>query len=78
MCAHRRLKPFRLVGATAVRNRVFIISIITNNIKWRKHEKDLRVIQKSFRVPKQDEAFWGLPAAPPKADEVLGGGTPSA
>ncbi|KAF5835636.1 hypothetical protein DUNSADRAFT_7138 [Dunaliella salina] len=52
-----RLKPYKLVAATAVKNRVFIISIISNNIKWRKHEQDLRAIQKSFRVPPMEKAF---------------------
>mmetsp|Transcript_6542 Transcript_6542/g.17527 ORF Transcript_6542/g.17527 Transcript_6542/m.17527 type:complete len:290 (+) Transcript_6542:131-1000(+) len=52
-----RLKPYKLVAATAVKNRVFIISIISSNLKWRKHEQDLRTIQKSFRVPRFEQAF---------------------
>lgn len=54
------------MAACAVKNRVFLISIISNNLKWRKHEKDLRVIQKSFRVPRAEDVFKGNEAAQPE------------
>lgn len=45
------VKPHRLVAATAVGNRLFILTITANSRQWRKAEADLRVIQKSFKVP---------------------------
>lgn len=45
------LKPRRLVAMTAVRNRVFIITVAANSRQWKKHEDSLRVIQQSFKVP---------------------------
>lgn len=46
------VKPHHLVAATAVGNRLFMMVINANSRQWRKAEKDLRVIQKSFKVPK--------------------------
>ncbi|KAI8468924.1 MAG: hypothetical protein J3K34DRAFT_425619 [Monoraphidium minutum] len=46
------LKPHKLVAATAVGNRLFLISISAPNTRqWRKYERDLRTIQESFQVP---------------------------
>ncbi len=47
----RRLKPFRLVSATATGNRLFILSLQSSARQWRKHESDLRKIASSFEVP---------------------------
>ena len=45
------LKPHHLVAATAVGNRVFILSTTSNSRQWRKAEAELRVAQRSFYVP---------------------------
>ncbi|KIZ01281.1 PsbP domain-containing protein 4 [Monoraphidium neglectum] len=46
------VKPHRLVSATAVGNRLFLISVATPTARqWRKYERELRVIQESFTVP---------------------------
>ncbi|GBF95417.1 hypothetical protein Rsub_08379 [Raphidocelis subcapitata] len=46
------VRPHRLVSATAVGNRLFIISVTAPTARqWRKHEPQLRSIQESFRVP---------------------------
>ena len=47
------VKPHSLVAATAVGNRLFMQVITANNRQWRKSSDELRVIQKSFHVPKQ-------------------------
>jgi hypothetical protein len=42
----------RLVAATAVGNRLFIISVTAPTARqWRKYEAELRAIQESFVVP---------------------------
>lgn len=46
------VKPHHLVAATAVGNRLFMMVLNANGRQWRKAEKDLRVMQKSFFVPK--------------------------
>lgn len=49
---HRELKPHNLVAATAVGNRVFIISVSAKNSRtWQKNKDQLRLIQESFFVP---------------------------
>jgi len=45
------VRPNRLVSATAVRNRIFILTVAANTRQWRKHSSDLRTIQQSFDVP---------------------------
>lgn len=46
------LKPHNLVSATAVGNRVFILSVVAKNSRtWQKTKDTLRVIQESFFVP---------------------------
>lgn len=47
----RRTKPYNLVSATALRNRVFILTLSSSARQFKKHEADLRVIQESFFVP---------------------------
>lgn len=42
----------RLVTATAVGNRVFILAVQANGRQWRKSEADLRYIWDSFTVPR--------------------------
>ena len=46
------VKPHHLVAATAVGNRVFLLSTTANSRQWRKGKKNLRKIVESFRVPK--------------------------
>lgn len=49
------LKPHTLVTATAMRNRLFLISIkATNSRQWRKIRDSLRIIQDSFSVPEEE------------------------
>lgn len=46
------VKPHRLVAATAVGNRLFIMSVVAPSARqWRKFERELRTIQESFIVP---------------------------
>lgn len=45
-----QVKPHHLVSATAVGNRVFILSTTSNSRQWRKAKDDLLRVQKSFRV----------------------------
>lgn len=45
------VRPHRLVVATAVKNRLFILGTQANSRQWRKAEDSLRVIQNSFIVP---------------------------
>lgn len=45
------LSKNRLVAATAVKNRAFIIAITANPRQWRKAADKLRHVQQSFRVP---------------------------
>lgn len=46
------LKPHNLVTATAVGNRVFILSVAAKNSRtWSKTKEQLKVIQESFFVP---------------------------
>jgi hypothetical protein len=46
------LKPHNLVSATAVGNRVFILSVAAKNSRtWQKTKDTLRAIQESFFVP---------------------------
>lgn len=47
----REVKPHRLVAATAVGNRLFILAAAANSRQWRKAQDKLRVMQRSFRVP---------------------------
>lgn len=48
----RELKPHNLVAATAVRNRVFILSVTAKNSRtWQKTKDTLRTILESFYVP---------------------------
>lgn len=58
----RELKPHRLVAATAVGNRLFLLTITANRRQWLKHEAELRTIQQSFLVPNA-----GYAIAPPSA-----------
>ena len=44
------LKPHRLVVATAVSNRLFLLAISATGVQWRRAEQDLRAISASFRV----------------------------
>jgi hypothetical protein len=44
------LKPHRLVAATAVSNRLFLMAITATGVQWRRAEADLRAISASFRV----------------------------
>jgi len=46
------VKPHHLVAATAVGNRLFMMVLNASGRQWRKAEKNLRVMQKSFFVPK--------------------------
>lgn len=48
------VKPHHLVTATAVGNRLFILSTTANSRQWRRAEKNLRKIAESFTVPKVD------------------------
>lgn len=50
VAARRELKGFRLVSATAYKNRLFIMSVVANVRQWKKHYDDLNAIQKSFYV----------------------------
>lgn len=46
------LKPHNYVSATAVGNRVFILSVAAKSSRsWAKHQPELRRIQQSFWVP---------------------------
>lgn len=45
------VKPHHLVTATAVGNRLFMFYSTSLSRQWRKGEKDLRMTQKSFKVP---------------------------
>lgn len=45
------LKPHRLISATSVGNRVFILAAQANSRQWRKGETNLKAIQCSFKVP---------------------------
>ena len=45
------VKPHHLVAATAVGNRMFILSTTSNSRQWRKAEAQLREVQASFFVP---------------------------
>lgn len=48
------VRPHRLVSATAVGNRLFIISVVAPTARqWRKYESNLRTIQESFIVPER-------------------------
>ncbi len=47
------VKPHHLVSATAVGNRLFILSTTSNSRQWRRGADDLVKIQKSFRVPRR-------------------------
>lgn len=48
----RELKPHNLVAATAVGNRVFILSVVAKNSRtWQKTKEVLKAIQESFYVP---------------------------
>jgi len=51
------VKPHHLVTATAVGNRLFILSTTSNSRQWRKAQGNLRVVADSFTVPH-------VPAAP--------------
>lgn len=44
------VKPHHLVSATAVGNRLFILSTTSNSRQWRRAKDDLQTVQKSFRV----------------------------
>jgi len=46
------VKPHHLVTATAVGNRLFILSTTANSRQWRRAEKNLKKIAESFTVPK--------------------------
>jgi hypothetical protein len=46
------VKTHHLVAATAVGNRLFMMVLNSNGRQWRKAENNLRVMQKSFYVPK--------------------------
>ena len=46
----REVKPHRLVSATAVKNRVILMSIRANGRQWRKSSEKLRHMWKSLRV----------------------------
>lgn len=46
----REVKPHRLVSATAVKNRVILMSISANGRQWRKSSDKLRHMWKSLRV----------------------------
>jgi len=46
------VKPHHLIAATAVGNRLFILSTTSNSLQWRRAATNLRIIQKSFTVPK--------------------------
>jgi hypothetical protein len=50
------LKPHRLVAATAVGNRVFLLAVSANSRQWRKSEDVLETIQGSFKVPPKQQA----------------------
>ena len=45
-----QVKPHHLVAATAVGNRLFILSTTSNSRQWRRAKDNLIEIQKSFRV----------------------------
>eukprot|EP00890_Picochlorum_soloecismus_P002135 jgi/Picsp_1/2922/NSC_01147-R1_psbp domain-containing protein chloroplastic-like len=45
------VKPHHLVTATAVGNRLFILSTTANSRQWRRAEKNLKKIAESFTVP---------------------------
>lgn len=44
-------RPYRLVAATAVGNRAFLLGVTANGRQWRAAEDKLRTIQDSFFVP---------------------------
>lgn len=45
-----QVKPHHVVSATAVGNRVFILSTTSNSRQWRRAKDDLVHVQRSFRV----------------------------
>jgi len=45
-----QVKPHHLVSATALGNRLFILSTTSNSRQWRRAKDDLVQVQKSFRV----------------------------
>jgi len=51
-----RVKPYFLATATAVGNRIFILTVSSSARQWKKHEADLRKIQESFFVPSFNKA----------------------
>lgn len=46
-----QLKPHNLVTATAVKSRIFLMSLRANASQWKKHKKELLTIQHTFDVP---------------------------
>ena len=44
-------QPHHLVTATAVGNRVFLLTVAANSRQWRVAQQKLRAIQDSFWVP---------------------------
>ena len=44
-------RPHHLVSATAVGNRVFIMTVAANGRQWRRAQPKLRRIQETFWVP---------------------------
>lgn len=50
---HWDVKPHRLVSATAVGSRVFILSAQSNPRQWKKFEAEMRVVRDSFIVPER-------------------------
>lgn len=47
------VKPHRLVSATAVGSRVFILVASSNPRQWKKFESEMRIVRDSFDVPER-------------------------
>lgn len=46
-----KIAPHNLITATAVGNRMFLLSLRSNSRQWKKYNKDLLAIQQTFNVP---------------------------
>jgi hypothetical protein len=47
----RQLKSHHLVAATAMRNRMFLLSVVASSRQWKKYQDKLVAIRDSFTVP---------------------------
>jgi len=56
MCISRELKPHKLVTATAVKNRLILMSITANPRQYRKSQDKLRHMWKSLEIVSPETA----------------------